>query len=222
MSSVEISVKKIKDETRKVACVRCNRSTNHKVWTLVKRFWDLPEADIQGNERYETISCLGCDEVSFRLVSTNSEDYGLNEDGEIEHWETEEVFPGRLIGRSPLSDQHFLPLKIREIYKETHSALCTKLKILAGVGIGALIEAVCTEERAVGHNLQEKIDDLVGKGVLTKANAEILHKTRFLRNRSAHELQAASDAELSVAFDILENLLQTVYIVTKKAERLKV
>lgn len=214
------TVKKIKDETRKVACTRCNRKTNHKVFASVEYFWDV-DGDLQGRDYYETISCLGCEEISFRLASTNSDDMYMGEDGEYLLRENEELFPHRLIGRSPLDDQHFLPTKIRQIYRETHSALSSKLKILAGVGVGALIESVCLEERANGANLKERIQDLVKKGVLTQKNADILQETRFLRNRSAHEIEAAKDEELSVAFDIMENLLQTVYIIPKKADGLK-
>lgn len=222
MATVKFSVKTASDETRKVACKKCNRLTNHKVWTIVTCSWDVPGPDIQGTDHYEIISCLGCEEVSFRLSSTNSEDYYTDEEGDYHQIFTEEIFPNRLAGRSPLVDQYRLPHKVREIYRETHSALSTKLKILAGVGIGALIEAVCLEEKAKGRNLSKKIDDLAKKGVLTEKNAAILHKTRFLRNRSAHELEAASDAELSVAFDILENLLQTIYIIPQKAVGLAV
>jgi hypothetical protein len=144
-----------------------------------------------------------------------------DENGELIHSETELLFPQRIIGRSPLDDQHCLPLKIRQIYKETHFALSSKLKILAGVGVGALIEAVCKEEQAKGSDLKQRINDLVKNEILTQKSADILHQTRFLRNRSAHEVEAATDTELSVAFDIMENLLQTLYIIPKKAEGLK-
>ncbi len=220
MVTTRTTIKKVKDENRKVACSKCNRKTNHKVLTCVEYYWDA-NGDIQGYDNYETISCLGCDEISFRLASTNSDDVDQDENGELIHPETEEIFPQRLIGRSPLDEQYHLPSKIRQIYKETHSALSSKLKILAGVGVGALIESVCLEEKAGGSNLKERINDLVKKGILTQKSADILHETRFLRNRSAHEIEAATDTELSVAFDIMENLLQTVYIIPKKADGLK-
>jgi hypothetical protein len=89
------------------------------------------------------------------------------------------------------------------------------------VGIRALVEAVCSAESAKGRTLENKIDDLVKKGILTAKNAQILHRTRLLGNRAAHEIEAPSDPELDVAFDIVENLLETVYIIPKKAERLK-
>ena len=217
--SKKITADKTKGETREVVCNRCDNTTNHIVCSSVEFHWG--NDDIQGIDTHEIIRCSGCDSISFRIGSSNSEDFEHDEEGNFVHPETEEIYPSRLMGCIPLEDIYSLPDKVHSIYKETHAALCTKLKILAGVGIRALVEAVCSEETAEGHNLEEKIDDLVKKEVLTKRNARVLHRTRLLGNKAAHETKAASDSELDVAFDIVENLLETVYIIPKKAERLK-
>ena len=215
----EIKLDKTKDAVREVICNRCDNTTNHVVCNSVESYWG--NEDIQGSDTYEIIRCSGCDSISFRTSSSNSDDYEQDDDGNYFSNETIEIYPNRLMGRSVLDGVYSLPDKVRSIYNETHIALCTKLKILAGVGIRALIEAVCSEESAKGSNLEKKIDNLVIKEVLTKRSAAILHKTRLLGNQAAHEIKAASDAELDVAFDIVENLLETVYIIPKKAERLK-
>jgi hypothetical protein len=217
--SKEIILDKTKDKIREVVCNRCDTETNHTVCNSVEFNWG--NDDIQGRDTHEIIRCLGCDSISFRIASNNSEDVDQDDEGNLIHPDTIEIYPNRLMGRSALEDIYSLPDKVRSIYKETHSALCNGLKILAGVGIRALVEAVCSEKHASGRNLEERIDDLVVKEVLTKLNATILHKTRLLGNEAAHETKAPSDAELDVAFDIVENLLETVYIIPKKAERLK-
>lgn len=217
--SIKITLDTTNDKMREVVCKRCNNTTNHKVCRSVISSWG--NEDIQGEDKYEIIRCLGCDGISFRIGSSNSEDFHEDDDGNYFHQEYEEIYPNRLMGRVALKDIYSLPDKVRTIYTETHAALCTRLKILAGVGIRALIEAVCSEENTKGGNLEIKIDDLIKKEVLTKKNAEILHKTRLLGNAAAHEVKAPSDSELDVAFDIVENLLETVYIIPKKAERLK-
>ncbi len=218
--SKEITLDKTKDEIRGVVCTRCDIETNHRVCSSVEFGWG--NDDIQGVDAYEIIRCLGCDSISFRFSSRNSEDFYEDDEGNyISSDGTVEIYPSRLMGRTALEDIYSLPDKVRSIYKETHTALCTKLKILAGIGIRSLVEAVCSEKAAAGRSLEEKIDDLVAKEVLTKINAAILHKTRLLGNEAAHEVKAPSDAELDVAFDIVENLLETVYIIPKKAERLK-
>ncbi len=217
--SKKIVVDKTKDSIRQVVCIRCDTETNHTVCGSVEVSWG--NEDIQGVDTNEIIRCSGCDSISFRIGSSNSEDFDYGEEGVCSYPETEQIYPSRLMGRTALEDIYSLPDKVRLIYKETHAALCTKIKILSGIGMRALVEAVCSEEAARGKNLETKIDELVIKGVLTKRNAAVLHRTRLLGNRAAHETEIASDAELDVAFDIVENLLETVYIIPKKAERLK-
>lgn len=221
MLKKEITLKETANEKRKVVCRGCNKKTNHQVYASVQDSWDETEFDIQGINLYEVICCMGCDELSFRLAESDSENIGYDDEGKIFYPEREEIYPGRLMGRPMLKDYYYLPEKIKVVYKETHTAFSAGLKILAGVGIGALIEATCSQEEATGDNLKEKIDSLVQKDVLTAKNAEILHKTRFLRNRSAHEIEASSDAELSAAFDIIESLLQNLYLIPRIAEGLK-
>lgn len=219
MSKSEITIEKQDRSIFRIACSTCNTLTNHKCLTSVKYHWEVDEYEIQGVDRYRTIVCLGCDTISFRKSSSNSDDF-YEEEGNLIYTETEEIYPNRIVGRAPLSEQYYLPEKVRNVYKETHAALTSKLKILAGVGVRGLIEAICIEEKAKGTNLKEKIDDLVKIGILTSANAVILHKTRFLGNKSAHELEIAKDQELGIAFDITENILQNLYIIPKKAQSL--
>jgi len=207
-------------EVRHIVCIRCDQETNQKVLQSVEFRWSTPDGDIDGFDNYEIVQCMGCDEISFRIGSSTSEDFDYDEIDGYTHPETVKLYPSRVMGRKLLEDEYLLPDIVRSIYKETHTALSAGLKILAGVGIRALIEAVCKVEEANGTNLEEKIDDLVVKNILTPKSAVILHETRFLGNRSAHEITAASDTELEIAFDIVENLLQHVYIIPRKAERL--
>jgi len=72
----------------------------------------------------------------------------------------------------------------------------------------------------INKYLEKKIDDLVVKGVLTRDGADTLHSTRILGNRSAHETISATDGELDIAMDIVENLIKSVYVIPQKAQKL--
>jgi len=109
---------------------------------------------------------------------------------------------------------------ISRIYSETHSALCNKLPILAGIGIRALVETVCKEKVAVGSNLEQKTDDLVGKGVLTQIGAETLHSMRIVGNEAAHEVKPHSEETLGLAMDVVEHMLNDVYILPARTSNL--
>jgi hypothetical protein len=159
---------------------------------------------------------------SFRILE-RSEDRGeINpQTGEQELEDRVTLFPPRIAGRAQLRQLYSVPSRVRSIYDETHKALLGEQPILAGVGLRSLIEAVCREKNAEGNNLQKRIDSLVELGILTRDGADILHALRHLGNAAAHEVEAYSETDLSTAFDVVEHLLQTVYIIPKKAAKLR-
>lgn len=215
----KIEYDKNKDKEYKLACIRCDGETCHKVLFSVNVLES--EDEISVSRDYEIIICQGCKEVSFCNTSSCSEDMSYDpETGETNYDEDIKLYPSRIAGRKQVKDMYLLPDEVLKIYKETHGALCGRLSILAGIGIRALVESVCREKEAQGGNLKNKIDDLVTKGVLTRDSAETLHSTRLLGNNSAHETIAASDDELDIAMDIVENLIKTVYVIPQKAKRL--
>lgn len=217
----KISYDKTKGEVYKLPCRRCDGETNHVVLASVEDRWNYDDA-VDGCSKYEIVGCRGCNEISFRLASSNSEDMANDEEtGEIIYPEDVEVYPSRLSGRKQLVSTYMLPPEVQKIYEETHASLCSHLNILAGVGIRILVEAVCKEKNAKGKNLENKINDLIKSGILTRQEANTLHSVRWIGNKSAHEIIAPKDNELDIAMDIVENLLKTVYIIPKKAEKLK-
>jgi hypothetical protein len=220
----EISYNKTKDKIYKLPCKRCDEKTNHIVLSSVQDDWSEmvnQDFDISGCDKYETVRCRGCDEISFRLSSSNSENLNYNEEtGEVDYVEDENIYPSRIAGRKQIEGTHFLPNEIEKIYREIHAALSNDLSILTGVGIRVLAESICNERKTVGKNLEEKIDNLAEIGVLTKDGADILHSTRLLGNKAAHEIISLPPNIISTAMDVVEHLLIGTYILPKKAEKL--
>lgn len=197
-----------------VPCGKCSGDTLHNVLFSADKhdedddgFWTL--------DSYQIIQCQGCTAISFRNYLNDAMSEGREEKGTVE-----EIYPSRVAGRHMLRSAHILPQNISSIYKETHQALCGKQPILAGIGIRALLEAVCKEKAAKGKNLEQKIDNLEQNGILTKTGAEILHSLRILGNVSAHEVKPHSENTLGIAMDVIEHLLNDVYILPKLSEKL--
>ena len=221
-SSKELKVNESKDKKFLVSCGVCKRNTNHLV---------LASADIFGSEddgnghdfswgvNHQVIQCQGCDTISFRKSSHNSEDYiqiGPDE------WETDEfveLFPNRNEGRGPIKDVELLPTDVERIYSETLKAINGDQPVPSGIGVRALIETISKERNANGKDLMEKINDLVVQGVLTKDGADIFHKLRVLGNKAAHEVKPHSQDQLNLALDVVEHLLQGVYVLPHHAKR---
>ncbi|HMM45323.1 MAG TPA: DUF4145 domain-containing protein [Candidatus Macondimonas sp.] len=222
-SSKELKLNVTKDKKLLVSCGECRRKTNHTVLVSV----DLSGTDEIGSgyevhwaSNHQIIQCQGCDIISFRRVNSTSEDdyiqIGPNE------WEQdihEELYPNRTEGRVPIKDIHLLPTDIERIYAETLKAMNGGQPVLSGIGIRALIETTTKERNANGKDLMEKINDLVTQGVLTKDGAHILHKLRILGNKAAHEVKPHSTDQLDLAMDVIEHLLQGVYILPHHAKR---
>ncbi len=209
-----------------IPCSRCTVQTAHRVLVSADISGTVfPPVDIDYWEQYQIVQCQGCKSISFRKDTQNTDDldYIMNVDGTVENDIAHhvEIYPSRIAGRQQIDRYWLIPAGVSRIYKETHGALSNKFPILSGIGIRALIEAVCKEKNATGNNLKERIDDLVLKGVLTQAGADILHQLRDLGNEAAHDIKPQEDDSLELALDVIENLLQSVYILPEAARRMK-
>lgn len=167
----------------------------------------------------EVVQCQGCKAVTFRQTSSDSESGDFGDEG----WEPsvkERLYPGRLAGMKTLGDEveYYVPTEVYRIYSETIGALANGSPVLAGIGLRALLEAVCKERHAGGKDLHKKIEDLQRQGILTQVSATILHKIRALGNAAAHEVKPHPEHQLALALGIVEHLLNDVYILPKKAE----
>lgn len=202
--------------TVRLICEVCKIIQKHAVIKSVRRT-DEHDHETAITE-YEIVQCLNCDELSFRKEYSDSETYYFDhESDENIHEFTVDVYPSRTAGRFKLKGIFFLPPLVRAAYEELIQALNGGQKILAGLGVRVLIEMICKDKSADGGNLYKKIDDLVRMGVLTPAGCEILHKLRSMGNDSAHEARPSSSDQLSLAMDVVDNLLDSVYIHPKMA-----
>ena len=196
----------------RVLCSRCSTETLHSVRASLSRSGFIDGPDINWTEDSEIVQCDGCLAVSFRVAESNSEDFVYNQfTDEVEHPEEVKVYPRRS-GKPDLQDHVFeLPKPVRDLYREVLHATLEEQRVLVGIGIRALVEAVCKEQGAKGSNLEKRIDDLVPR-VLTQDGAEILHGTRLLGNEAAHEAKPLSDESIDAAMEVVEHLLRTTYI----------
>jgi hypothetical protein len=200
----------------KLPCSECRGMTKHEIIrsVVVNRDYDFMEHW----EYFQIVKCRGCDDISLCHNWNSTEDlipYDDGSEGLIDHIK---VYPPRLAGRAPLAEAHLMPAKIHHIYSETHAALCSQQTVLAGIGMRAIVEAVCADKKAKGRGLQRKIDALVEQGLLTQDGATILHRIRTMGNLAAHEVQPHTETELRTGLDVVEHLLMGIYILKVKAE----
>lgn len=203
----------------KIECRKCCRETNHKV--IASYVEDGADERDNLNHYYWTdisqiIQCVGCELVSFRTISTNSEDYEYDGEGRYQ-CETVKFYPGRSTGLKGV-DRNFVPYRVAQLYQEAKTAVENDLSIIGGIGVRAILDAVCKEVKASGDNLYQQIDDLHKKSLVTKEGAAALHKIRLLGNKAAHEGEAHSREQLLLALEIVEYILTGTYVMPEKVK----
>ena len=115
-----------------------------------------------------------------------------------------------------------MPPLIREIYRQSLAAYAADASILAGIGLRATIEAVCTHLEVNGSSLEKRIDALAKGGHISTTDKRRLHAIRFLGNDAAHEVREPKSSELKVALEIVEHLIKSVFILEQRARDLDV
>ena len=203
-----------------LACAQCNGTTCHKQLAMVTETDQSPCGDIQVWNDYAVVQCSGCKTLSFCIEARCSENVDFDPyTGQQILEKQHTLYPSRVSGRPQFTGIQDLPTGVYRIYMETHECLCSEKPILTGIGIRAILEAVCTEKSTTGK-LYQQIDQLYKLGLISKDSVNFLHGLRFLGNKAAHETKAHSPTELNAAFDIIESLLQSVYVLPKLAAKI--
>ena len=204
----------------KILCKRCGTETNHSLeWSKLSEWGN---EDIQGNDEHQILSCNGCESITYRIISSNSEDMDWNENDQPEYTKTYTYYPNRdgdMI--EPIYEVWKAPSRVREIYYETIVAYNNKQPILCSIGIRGIIEAVCLEENIQAKNLELKINALRDNKIITPNLCNGLHESRLMGNDGAHKLGTFSPKDLKTAIGLINNLIDGHYSLPSRIEELK-
>lgn len=200
-----------------LVCFRCKVPCAHDVLAEVRNRWSVGEDSARLANRFQIVQCGGCKSVGYRHIQSIS-----TRDDETPLFTSEERHPVREdeSARRAFRGIQAIPILLRKIYLETLRAINENSPILAGIGIRAIVEGVCKHKQVQGNDLSLRIEGLGTARVLGATQVALLHKLRFLGNRAAHETEAPTVDELSAAMDIVEHLLETVYVLPETGNRL--
>ena len=209
----------------KARCDKCGgHLRNHQVILDHTESWP-DDGGPRGCDVYETVKCLGCETVRFRHYML-SEDERDPETGEPSPYHIA-VYPESHEGRrrhasfgDPTADA-IIPMNVFKIYRETVDCFNVNAKTLAGGGLRAIVEAICKDQGIKGANLEKKIDALVSKGLLAKPQADLLHEERYIGNAALHEMATPTKEDIEDGLTIMEGLINAIYVLPKRAERLR-
>lgn len=197
-------------------CRECCRSTRHEILCNHSEESD-PEGYHEAHS-WQVIRCLGCHTCGFRHRHDDYEMVMENHEGDLVHEISISQYPSVLSEHKALRETYLLPPLIQKVYKQTLKALSDNSFVLAGIGLRASIEAVCNELKVSGASLERRIDQLFKAGHVSNGDKRRLHAIRFLGNDAAHEIKEPKDSDIRVALDIVEHLLNSVFLLENKAK----
>jgi len=134
-----------------------------------------------------------------------------------EIWESS-YFPKRALRDLPRKWFLQLDKKLATIYSEVIACFNAGLNISCTIGLRSLLEGICADRGITKGSLSKKIDQM--DQYLPSNIVKSLHSFRFMGNLAAHELQPSSERELRIAIDVMEDLLNFLYELDYKAQRL--
>ncbi len=204
----------------KAHCNKCFCDTNHLV--VAERIQrDQEKADPNDPEdnvyveyitAYTMLECRGCESVILRQRFSCSE---------WPHGEFDEYFYPPQISRRRPEWHKKLPKEIQELLEEVYTALHSDSRMLAMMGIRAIIDIFITEKLGDIGGFSKKLEALVSKGHISRSNEKILNAALHIGHAAAHRGHKADDKTVNQVIDIVENLIQQEYVLKKAADDLK-
>lgn len=200
-------------------CRACGRSTRHEV--LFQHEEESNPDFYHEKDTWQVVRCLGCNTTGFRHRNDDYENVSEDHEGHLRHEIDITAYPRVIRNHKKLDSLYFVPSLIRRAYTQTLSAYSEHAFVLASIGLRASIEAVCNHLKLSGNSLEKRIDQLFKGGYVSNGDKKLLHAIRFLGNDAAHEIKEPKESELRVALEIVEHLLNSVFILERKAKSLE-
>lgn len=195
-------------------CNICFGEKNHSLVHTEKTTWDKEDAGIGGCEKYEMLKCGGCDSVILRHTSSFSEDPEP----------TVRFYPPAMFRKEPDWVVYLLGGKTRvarRLLKEIYIGIQNDSKMLATMGVRALMEYVMIDSVGDKGSFSNNLAEFTDRGFISKQQRTILEAVLEAGHATIHRSYQPSDDDLQTCVDIAEVVLQNVYVHPAKAAKLK-
>ena len=153
------------------------------------------------------LECRGCEDISFR--------YDWDFDDEL----ATSYYPPRISRQSPkwIND---LPAELGRLVREVYTALWSDSPRLAAMGARTILDMVMLNKVGDAGDFEKKLEALQDQGVIAPSDREYLKAAVDAGSAAAHRAFAPPQDVLNQIMDIVEHLLQAVYILPQAADQL--
>ncbi len=213
------------EETELVYCNKCEKHTNHTIKASIDKSVHTPEDTI--DDIYQILECLGCENTLFRrrYMDSNIQDIIEEIKDETPGYEipeySDKYYPPLQKRKKPVWINRFLTFNpISEAIEEVYSAWHNNLLFLASMGIRTIIDLLCCEKIGDVGNFTEKLNGLQDKKFITEREKKRLSTVVEMGNAAAHRASKRSSEEIEQAMDIIEDMLEKIYVRDSKEKKL--
>lgn len=204
------------DESPRLApCTPCGRDTRHdtlatrRVAEEVQIGEGADEVADIGRNTYILLECRGCGTVILRH---DFEDFSNSET-------TTRYYPPPIYRRQP-KWLHSIPDTLAALFREIYSSLAADAPRLAVMGARTLVDIVMTEKVGDLGTFGQKLKELETKGFISRLSRQHLEVALDAGSAVAHRGHSPSSEAVTQVIDIVENLVEAVYVLPNSASEL--
>lgn len=210
-------------ETIKSYCNDCLQITNHDLIANRHRTWDITATDgipvdVESMD-YDFLQCCGCENVSLRRTYRCPPGYDE---------ERIDYFPPAVSRRKPkwlsellsFVDYKEPKMQIRELMSEVYSALFSGNNRLVMMGARTIVDIALTDKLGDIGGFANKLDEAERKGWITPSHRKVLATAIDAGSAAAHRGYRPEKKHLDLVLDIVEHVIQLLYVLEANAETL--
>ncbi|WP_457445995.1 DUF4145 domain-containing protein [Roseateles sp. P5_E4] len=201
-------------------CNLCLRNTRHTVLFAITK-QDAVETHDEDFDVEETIytlaECDGCEYISMKT------DWSINGEGEMV-----DQYPPALTRRRPawiheLFKADFLNEQSKyDLLQELYTAIGVQNWWLTMLGVRSLLEFVMVEKVGDNGSFVKNLEKFLEGGFISKIQLDALGPLIEAGHATTHRGYQPTSSDVNVVMDILENVLESIYVTAARAKKLKV
>ncbi len=115
-----------------------------------------------------------------------------------------------------------LPEKIHDMLREVRYALQKELRALPSMGLRAVVDMICNDQVGDTGGFKEKLHKLEEKRLITPKKREIIEAALEVGHASMHRGHFPPAEHLDIVLDIVDHLLEELYVLDKASDSLSV
>lgn len=213
----------------RVFCSQCGGSTRHRLCSEYRKESIHIEKTIEGEplefeqaDVWQILECCGCERVQARKWwehEVYEEEWGAGESCAV-------YFPPPMARKMPvwLQPNPFAgscPVDVSELAYEVYHTLHSDCPRLALIGMRSIVDFVLNEVVGDCGGFAEKLDALEAKKFIGGKNRIFLESAIDAGSAAAHRGAKLDSSTLNAVMDIIENLLQAIYVLPEHGTRIK-